>query len=182
MKFKMTSGSNYDPKFMLQISLKGFAAAHDRLIPLWRTNASVEEIFIPLLEALWWTVTVDDGFESLASTGQCNRSNVGDYRTARNTDSNGQVIRALRYARDRCGHQRALMAHVRLPTIPLTIPFVLGPVICWRPSAELPPPDPRFANPALQNEYDRLLAGQFSETALSSARDWFDQEQLRARL
>lgn len=178
----MTSGSSYDPKFMLQIALKGFAAAYDRLIPVWRTNADVEEIFIPLLEALWWTVTVDDGFESLASNGQGNRPNLGNYRNARDTDVDGRVLRALRYARDRCGHQRALMTRVRLPTIPLTIPFVLGPVICWRPSADLPPPDPRFGNPTLQNEYDRLLAGQFAEAALGSARRWFDQEQLRTGL
>jgi hypothetical protein len=178
----MTSGSDHDPRFMLKVSLKGFAAAHDRLIPVWRANASVEEIFIPLLAALWWTVTVDDGFENLAITGQSNRSNLGEYRNARDIDADGQAVRALRYARDRCGHQRALMARVRLPTVPLSVPFVLGPVICWRPSAELPRPDPRFDNPALQNEYDRLLAGQFSEAALRSARGWFDQEQFRAEL
>lgn len=178
----MTSGSTYDPKFMLRIALKGFVAAYDRLIPVWRTNADVEEIFIPLLEALWWTVTVDDGFESLASNGQYNRPNLGNYRNARDTDTDGRVLRALRYARDRCGHQRALMTGVRLPTLPLSLPFVLGPVICWRPSADLPPPDPRFGNSTLQNEYDRLLAGQFAEAALGSARRWFDQEQLRAGL
>lgn len=167
---------------MLQTALKGFAAAHDRLNAVWGRNTDVQEIFIPLLETLWWTVTVDDGFESLADNGLSNRSNGGDYRNARNSDADGQVLRAVRYARDRCGHQRALVTGVRLPTIPLTLPFVLGPVICWRPSADLPSPDPNFKTSTLRNEYDRLLSGHPVAATLGSVRRWFEQESVRAGL
>jgi hypothetical protein len=175
-------GPSHDPKSMLQTALKGFADAHDRLNAVLGPSADVQEIFIPLLETLWWTVTVDDGFESLASNGQSNRSNLGDYRNARGSDPDGQVLRAVRYARDRCGHQRALVTGVKLPTIPLTTPFVLGPVICSRPSVDLPSPDPKVKSSTLQNEYDRLLSGRPAAATLGSIRRWFEQESIRAGL
>ena len=125
---------------------------------------------------------MDDGFEGLADNGQSNRSSRGDYQNARNSDADGRLLRAVRYARDRCGHQRALVTGVRLPTLPMPIPSPLGPVVCWRPSADLPPPDPRFNNPTLQNEYDRLLSGQPAAAALGSVRRWFEQERVRAGL
>jgi hypothetical protein len=167
---------------MLQTSLKGLTSAYDRLNAAWGHTVDAQEIFIPLLEALWWTVTVDEGFESLADSGQSNRSNLGDYRNARNSDADGRSLRAVRYARDRCGHQRALVTGVRLPTLPMPIPSPLGPVICWRPSADLPSPDPKFNNPTLQNEYDRLLSGRPAAEALGSVRRWFEQEGVRAGL
>ncbi len=178
----MISGPSHDPRFMLQAALKGFTGARDRFNEMSATSTGAEEIFIPLSEALWWTVTVDDGFESLAANSYGYRPNVGDYRTARDSDPDGGVLRALRYARNRCGHQRALVATVRLPTIPMTIPAFLGPVFCWRPSADLPPPDPQFNNETLRREYDRLLAGQPAAAALGSTERWFQQERVRAGL
>lgn len=182
MGVKMIHGPNHDPKFMLQVALKGLAAAHDRFNAKSTAGVGAEEVFVPLLEALWWTVSVDDGFESLAANSHGYRPNRGDYRNSRDSDADGQVLRALRYARDRCGHQRALVAGVKLPTLPMTLPAVLGPVFCWRPSADLPAPDPRFNSPALQGEYDRLLAGRPAAAALGSARRWFDQEWVHAGL
>jgi hypothetical protein len=178
----MIYGPNYDPKFMLQAALKGFAAALGRVNAESAAKVGIEEVFIPLSEALWWTVTVDDGFESLAANGHGYRHNRGEYRHARDSDIDGRVLRALRYARDRCGHQRALVAGVKLPTLPMTLPAVLGPVFCWRPSADLPAPDPRFNSADLQGEYDRLLTGRPAAAALGSARRWFDQERVRAGL
>jgi hypothetical protein len=178
----MIYGPNHDPKFMLQAALKGLAAAHGRFNAQSAARVGAEEVFIPLSEALWWTVTVNDGFESLADNGPDYRPNRDDYRNARDSDADGQALRALRYARDRCGHQRALVAGVKLPTLPATIPMVLGPVFCWRPSADLPSPDLRFNSPALQGEYDKLLAGRPAAGALGSARRWFDRERVRAGL
>lgn len=178
----MIHGPVHDPKFMLQTALIGFDAAHDRVGAVWGRTTDVHELFVPLLEALWWTVTVDDGFEGLADIGLSNRVNRDAYRIARNGDQDGRVLRAVRYARDRCGHQRALMTGVRLPTIPFTLPMTLGPVVCWRPSSDLPAPDPRFSNPVLQTEYDGLLSGQPVPAVLGSVRRWFEQERTRAGL
>lgn len=178
----MIFGPSHDPKFMLQAALKGLESAHVRFNKVSAARVGAEEVFVPLSEALWWAVSVDDGFESLAATGQGYRPNLGDYRNIRDSDQAGQVVRALRYARDRCGHQRALVAGVRLPTPPMTIPAFLGPVFCWRPSADLPPPDPGFLSEALQKDYDRLLAGRLAAAALGSAEAWFAQERVRAGL
>lgn len=173
-----------DPKFMLTVALRGSEGAHERFRSMSANHAAAEDLFVPLSEALWWTVTVDDGFESLVSQGQGQgyRPNLGDYRAARNGDPAGATLRALRYARDRCGHQRALVISVKLPTLPMTLPAVLGPVFCWRPSSDLPLPDPRFSNEPLRNEYDKLLAGRAAAAAIASAATWFNQEQARAGL
>jgi hypothetical protein len=178
----MIYGPSHDPRSMLQVALQGFGDAQNRFNVASGASVSIKEVFIPLSEALWWTVTVDDGFEDLAANDPAYRPNLGNYRNARNSDADGQVLRPLRYARDRCGHQRALIAGVSVPTIPMTIPAFLGPVFCWRPSADLPPPDPRFSSEDLQREYDKLLAGQPAAAALGSTMRWFDRERGRAGL
>lgn len=178
---QVISGPN-DPKFVLRAALKGFDAANTRFNGLSAHGAGPEDVFIPLSEALWWAVTVDDGFESLAACGNGYRPSLGDYQFARENNPNGRFLKALRYARDRCGHQRALATGARLPASPLSVPFSLGPVICWRPSADFPAPDRRFVDSKLQGEYDRLLSGRPVAEALRSAGRWFAQERAQAGL
>ena len=60
MGVKMIYGPNHDPEFMLQAALKGFAGAQDRFNADSAARVGAEDVFVPLLEALWWTVTVDD--------------------------------------------------------------------------------------------------------------------------
>jgi hypothetical protein len=171
-----------DEQFMLRAALNGFDGARERCHDAITARASAEHVFVPLSEALWWIVIVDDGFEALAGANQGYRPTSADYRAARDAHPDGKALRALRYARDRCGHQRALVVAVRLLTLPFSLPATLGPTFRWRPSGDLPPPDPRFHNPALQSEYDRILAGQQAEVALSAAASWFVQERNRAGL
>lgn len=176
----MTFNHADDRRFMLKTALNGFANAFKRLRA---ASATAEEVFISLSEALWWAVSVDDGFEDLARNDQSYRPNLGDYRTARNNDREGQVLRALRYARDRCGHQRALVTSAWSPIVAALIPK--GDAlfsICWRTSADLPSPDPRFDSETLRAEYDRLLGGWPADEALWAAKIWFKQEQKRAQL
>ena len=85
----MTSNHVYDRRFMLKAALNGFANALERLRA---ASATAEEMFISLSEALWWAVSVDDGFEDLARNDQSYRPNLGDYRAARNNDNEGQFL------------------------------------------------------------------------------------------
>jgi hypothetical protein len=175
-----------DRKFRLQAALRGFDEAGQRLrgVATPMSLAGAEEIFIPLCEALWWTVTVDDGFEDLSDGGLGHRPSAGDYRSARNADPSGQVLRALRYARDRCGHHRAF-AVVPVPFGvggPVVRPVAGGGFLYWCPSVDLPQPDPKFGQPKMRAEYDRLLAGRFPAEAIDSAADWFAREQTAAGL
>jgi|ERR1035441_1435103 hypothetical protein len=172
----------HDPRFMLRTALKGFDSARQRFISAAVPGAAPEDVFIPLSEALWWAVTTDDGFEDLARTGAGYRPNLGDYRTARTKDPHGQVLNGLRYARDRCGHQRALVAMEQDLSLPFTLPVVLGKFFRWRRSDQLPPADPRVRSKELQPEYDRLLAGQLASKPLESAAKWFAQEHASAGL
>jgi hypothetical protein len=176
----MSSGSADDRRFRLKAALKGFASALKRLKA---TTATAEEMFMSLSEALWWAVSVDDGFEDLARNDPGYRPNVEDYQAARNSDEAGQFLRALRYARNRCGHQRALVTSAWSPIVAALIPksdrlFSIS----WRASADLPPADPRFENKTLRAEYDRLVAGWSADEALLMAKYWFKQEQKRAQL
>lgn len=176
----MTFNNANDRRFMLKAALTGFIKAHERLEA---ASATTEGLFISLSEALWWAVSVDDGFEDLARNDQSYRPNLGDYRAARNNDNEGQFLRALRYARERCGHQRALVTSAWSPRVATLVPKSQGlPIICWRTSADLPPPDPRFESETLRTEYDRLLAGWQADEALWAAKIWFKQEQIRAQL
>ena len=176
----MTSDHSDDRRFMLKAALSGFARALKRLEA---ASATAEEMFISLSEALWWAVSVDDGFEDLARNDQSYRPNVGDYQAARNNDTEGQVLRGLRYARNRCVHQRASVTSAWSPTVTALMKKGDGlPSISWRKSADLPSPDPRFENKTLRAEYDRLLAGWAADEALWAAKIWFEQEQARAQL
>lgn len=176
----MASNHINDQRFMLKAALNGFVNALERLKA---TSGTAEEMFISLSEALWWAVSVDDGFEDLARNDQSYRPNLGDYRAARNNDNEGRFLRALRYARDRCGHQRALVTSAWSPRVASLLPKGHGlPSIRWRTSADLPPPDPRFESETLRAEYDRLLAGWAADEALWAAKIWFEQEQVRAQL
>jgi len=167
---------------MLRAALKGFENARQRFISQAVPGAAPEDVFAPLSEALWWVVTVDDGFGDLAGTRAGYRPNLGDYQTARSKDRCGQVLNGLRYARDRCGHQRALVAAEEGLSLPFTLPVVLGEFFRWRRSDQLPPPDRNFRSKELRPDYDRLLAGRPASESLESAAKWYAQEQANAGL
>jgi hypothetical protein len=175
---------NDDSKFRLKAALKGFDDARRRLHDVARpmTSSSPEEVFVPLSEALWWTVSIDEGFEDLADGGHGYRPSVSDYQTARNADPSGQVLRAVRYVRNKCGHQRAIAVVVVPFGIggPIVRPISGGGYLRWRSSSDLPLSDPRHEKAALRAAYDTLLAGRFPGDAVDSASIWFASEQARA--
>src|SRR6185437_13033916 len=108
--------------------------------------------------------------------------NVGNYREARGKDQFGRVLCGLRYARNRCGHQRALVAAEDGLRLPFVLPAVLGEFFRWRPSDQLPPSHRKYENEELRQEYDSLLAGRPASEALESAAKWFAQERNSAGL
>jgi hypothetical protein len=167
---------------MLRAALMGFESARQRFLTKGTPGAAPEEIFVPLTEALWWAVSADDGFDDLARRGRGYRPNVGNYRAARDKDQFGRVLRGLRYARDRCGHQRALVAVEDGLRLPFALPAVLGGFFRWRSSDQLPPSDAKFRSGGLRLDYDNLLAGRPASEALESAAKWFAQEKNNAGL
>lgn len=127
-----------------------------------------ELVFVPLAEALWWMVSLDDAFEELASEG-VGWADRGAYRDARDKDASGRVLLGVRYARDRCGHQLAMAALEDGLTPPLQLPNTSGAFFRWRPSGQLPQPaDGRRRQQAerIRQHYDRWLAGRPAQMTL----------------
>ncbi|RKS76502.1 hypothetical protein BZB76_1858 [Actinomadura pelletieri DSM 43383] len=160
---------------MLAAALDGFGAARDRFLAASTIrNALAVKVFVPLTEALWWTVTVDDGFEARVA-------NLGAFRQARNADTDGKTVRGLRWVRNRCGHQRALAADygggISYPrSLPKAFPAW---TFRWRPVAELPSPPSSVNDKALEAEYVQHLAGQPAAETLDAAARWFEAERQR---
>lgn len=173
----MTGPLVHDQKFMLEVALLGFDCARQRFLATSRLGAAPDHVFVPLTEALWWTVSADDGFADLADSGAiASWPSKADYRAARNRDTSGRVLAGLRYARDRCGHQLALVAVEDRLRFPFGLPNTTGQAFRWRPSAQIPQP----AEPGRQNQaqrwrpsYDSLLAGRPAAMAVESAAMWF---------
>lgn len=166
----MATPQPHDPQFMLKVALEGFNAARGRfLAALAVPSASAEQVFVPLTEALWWTVSVDEGFEEGAS-------NLGTFRSTRNSDADGRVLLGLRYVRDRCSHQRALAAEPGGGlSFPISFPMKFRPwTFRWRPVTELPPPNPKFNNPKLEAQYTAHLVGESAADSLDAAARWFE--------
>jgi hypothetical protein len=173
----MPSPLIHDQKFMLEVALLGFDSARQRFLAASRSGATPDVVFVPLTEALWWTVSADDGFAELADSGAiATWPSKSDYHAARNADTSGRVLAGLRYARDRCGHQLALIAVEDGLRFPFRLPNATGQAFRWRPSAQIPQP----REPGRQNQaqrwrpsYDSLLAGRPAAMAVESAANWF---------
>ncbi|KAB2337051.1 hypothetical protein [Actinomadura rudentiformis] len=133
----MAAVTTDDPEFGIVTALHGFNRAHARFTR--DADAPPEHALVSLAEALWWAVSADEGLRKLYSS---------PYQNARRAHSGGRYFWAVKYARDRCGHQRAL-AIVRAGLAPPYVPPITpGMVIQWRPEADLPPADAGFQDPA----------------------------------
>jgi hypothetical protein len=161
---------------MLHTALGGFDGARGRFHAAAVPGARPELVFVPLAEALWWAVSVDDGFKELAALQGLGWSNNGAYRNDRDNDADGRVLEGVRYARDRCGHQLALAALEGGLTSPFRLPNTLGPAFRWRTSDQLPQPTDKsaFANAEKKRpHYDTWLAKRPASMAVESAAKWF---------
>jgi len=142
----------------LRILVRGFDEAHARLQDaLAMISSTPEDVFLPLFEALHWAVAV----WYLAK------------RKHETIKAPGDDLLALRYARNRAGHQWANALEVRevlLPRRPMgggrrgpysgsfsrTTPVSVRAWL-WLPEAQLPPADPKFSDSKGKTAYmDRL--------------------------
>ncbi|WP_157420648.1 hypothetical protein [Actinomadura kijaniata] len=153
------------PEFRVVSALYGFEQAYQRFLDQANNpNVPAVVIFAPLAEALWWAISADEGFFKLDKAG---------YRSRRDATEEGSHLRALLFARNRCGHQRALVIERSGLTAPLTPPVTPGVHIRWRRLSELPPPDPGFNDPDGEAAYEVGLASKPVERALSQIAKWF---------
>ena len=122
---------------------------------------------MPLVEALWWSVSADEEFD---------KADESRYRGRRNSDRDGQVMQGIRYVRNRCGHQRAVVVERQGGlTVPFTVPIKIIVKCHWRPVDRLPPADnARFE--AGREEYASMMAGQEVRTTLEHVANWFTSE------
>ncbi|MEY9860204.1 hypothetical protein ABH935_005840 [Catenulispora sp. GAS73] len=150
-----------DPRFMLQTAILGFHQARVRFQE-HGADALPERVVIPLAEAMWWAVSIDEGFTELCAA---------DYEKL-SGETGALVLRGARYARNRLGHQRALAVEsVNGITPPFTPPVRMFEFVL-RPAATLPAPgrpDPH----GLAN-YERYLSGMPARQTLDTCAAWFE--------
>jgi hypothetical protein len=161
----MTTPNLYDAVEGLKASLKAFAASHQDL-KVQMTHTDDDGLFRGLSEALWWATSVDEGFYDVLDQ---------PYRDDRDVDANGKVVFGLVYARDRCGHQRALVTRrTGGISFPISFPLAYKPLeFLWRPADELPEHEKRPGRERGRPEYELYLEGKPAAEALESAALWF---------
>ncbi|ACU77740.1 hypothetical protein Caci_8927 [Catenulispora acidiphila DSM 44928] len=153
-----------DPEYTLVLALEGFRQAAARYQVAVDASEDAAVVFTPLAEALMWAISIDETFFKVDDQ---------PYRDARDGDADGRYLQALRYARNRCTHQLALVAERKGLAPPFRPPITLGLLFRWRPVSELPPPDPRFRDPRGETAYDELLAKNPADQAIVHADAWF---------
>ncbi|MEY9932428.1 hypothetical protein ABH926_007079 [Catenulispora sp. GP43] len=153
-----------DPEYRLALALEGFRHAGDRYRAAADDSEDVTAVFIPLSETLLWAASVDETFKKL--DGQ-------RYADVRDVDADGRYLVALRYARNRCTHQLALVAERKGLAPPFRPPITPGVFFRWRPIDELPPPDSGHMNVRGEAAYEDLLAKDPADQAIIRAHAWF---------
>lgn len=153
-----------DPDYRLLLALVGFRDASGRYRAAADASEDIAAVFIPLTETLMWASSIDETFFKV--DGQ-------SYRDVRDLDVDGRFLQALRYTRNRCTHQLALVAERKGLAPPFRPPITLGLVFRWRPLGELPPPDPRFNDAHGEVAYAELLENDPADQAIVHADVWF---------
>lgn len=153
-----------DPEYTLVLAVEGFRQADERYRTVADSTTDVAGVFIPLSETLLWAASIDETFKKL--DGQ-------RYADSRDADPDGRYLSALRYARNRCTHQLALVAERKGLAPPFRPPITLGVRFRWRPLDELPLPDPNFTNTRGEAAYEELLAKDPADQAIVHADAWF---------
>ena len=145
---------------MLDLSIDAFRQAVDRVTAAPATVART--MFGPLTEAAWWVECVDEEFE-----------HEPGYKSRRNTDPQGIVVSALRYARSALGHHRAFVVERGGGlTIPFTVPFIIESYPVWVPVDALPVfPQQATVRPL----YEKYVGGRRVLDTFSDADAWFER-------
>jgi hypothetical protein len=173
----VTSPSAYE---FLELEYEGFRAAELRYREETNTRDQLSPL-VPLAEALWWAVSIDEGLKKL---------NTG-YAALLESDPMGPVMRGLRYARNRIGHQRALVIKRRwFETFSQTADGrwvetfeqnaegrwveKFQQDFAWRRLEELPGPPPRQGDPQGAAGYESRLQGCWARDTLDECNRWLE--------
>lgn len=114
-------------------------------------------------EAIAWACALDEYFK------QSDRA----YEACRDDDRNGELMRGVRYARNRALHQFAAVVEI---TDGAALPMVFEAPLwefSWRPAARLPPPTPGRDNAVQRAIYEDKLAGVPVRFTLDALQVWF---------
>jgi hypothetical protein len=150
---------------MLPASMTGLRLATERYQAAAQDPGSAAvDVFVPLSEALAWACSLDEAMSKIYGE---------PYVQARATDPMGPYLVGLRFARNRCTHQLALIAERRHLAPPLRPPLTPGLLFRWRPVAELPAADAKHDNGRV--EYEDCLVGNTAQTTLGQVTGWLQR-------
>lgn len=153
--------TDHDPQAMLVMAWQAFARAKERY-EATEHSKDMLDVFAPLCEALWWARSVDEGFEET--------DDRSEYEALRDAHADGRVMRGLRFARNRSGHQRAMtVEQTDGATWPMKWP-VSWVSVTWRPLDDLPTGYPDSKG---EEHYKKYLAGDAASNTLDAAARWF---------
>jgi hypothetical protein len=145
---------------MLDLALDAFRQATARVSAA--PAAVARTMYAPLTESAWWAICIDEEFEFAAG-----------YKSARNSDGQGQVVLGLRYARSALGHHRFFAATMAGGlSVPFTVPFKIETFAAWLSVDELPA---STKQQTLRPIYRDHVAGRGVLETLADADAWFQR-------
>jgi hypothetical protein len=129
-----------------------------------RMQEHEESALKAVTEALMWACLLDETLE---------KQNPSAYPKFRDNDRAADVVRGVRYARNRAVHQAAeFLKLTGGAAMPHPFPAPLFEFI-WRPVAELPPADPGKDSPKQRASYEKALVGIPVRFTLLALQDFF---------
>ena len=156
----------------LDLARHAFIAAHGRL-QSDLASRDVGRWYASLGECLWWIFALDEHYSHTKGDA---------YRNFRDKDPHGECIPGLRLARNRVGHQIALM--LEDPSAPILLPGPATPKQGidleqqrWRRYEDLPPADAGKERPQPTAIYKSHLSGRAARYAIRHANYFFVRRQ-----
>lgn len=163
-------------RFMLGLALRGFHGAMLRFEES-AARSDIDHGFLAATEALWWACSLDEQMRQRPDSN-------GEpwYEQQREKDWNGQVLRALSYARNRTTHALPMTVDYS-DTYSDTFTAGYGTIV-WQPLDALPDPPAERPDKAGRARYAAELAGREVAPTLARAAGWFAavQNDVRAGL
>lgn len=135
-------------KVKLIVLFEGFRQSHSRIKDA-KNQKEIDQVFIALFESLNWIYTIDNRIRSI--------------NTLAGVESDfSEVMRAVRYARNRVQHQWAEIIYYRDgATLPATLPLAFFEWV-WMPLDKVPqlPDNSRYDDPVGKEMYSKHLEKQ----------------------
>jgi len=159
-----------EPK--LARAARGLQEALERWEPT-RLSTDPDDMLIATTEVLWWAMALD---EQLSKASPAYRQDLDGHRDAGSREKQRlpEVIKGLRHARNRLGHQLAdgiTVSHGGFST-PIVAPIVAYE-LRWVSLKEIDQnTDPRHPGKETGSAYAQVLAGQTVRSTIYQLREW----------